>query len=208
MTDRYTLVAEARLQQEIKRSRFLAQAAPVGDADAALAFIRRVSASDATHNCWAWRIGNEYRFNDDGEPGGSAGRPILAAIDGQQLDQVAVVVTRWFGGTKLGVGGLVRAYGGCTAECLRTAPRRALVDLADVEVDIEFALLASLHARLDEFAAIKVDEAFGEDGAMIGLRLPADRVAALGTWIQDLSRGRAQVRPRVAGSVESTRANP
>ncbi len=70
---------------------------------------------------------SEYRSNDDGEPGGTAGRPILAAIDGQGFDRVAVVVTRWYGGIKLGAGGLVRAYGGAAAECLRAAPRRPLV---------------------------------------------------------------------------------
>jgi len=119
-----TLASRWQLQQEIRKSRFLAQAAPVDDDAAADTFIAEVSDRGATHNCWAWRLGNRYRFNDDGEPGGSAGRPILAAIDGQGLDHVVVVVTRWFGGIKLGVGGLVRAYGGCAAECLRTAPRR------------------------------------------------------------------------------------
>src|SRR3546814_18000784 len=83
------------------------------------------SVPDATHNCWAWRIGDDYRSNDDGEPAGTAGRPILAAIDGQGMDRVVVVVTRWFGGIKLGAGGLVRAYGGTAAECLRRAVGRA-----------------------------------------------------------------------------------
>lgn len=108
-----TLAGEARLSQDVRKSRFLAIAEPVDAADAAMAFFARASTADATHNCWAYKIGANYRFNDDGEPGGSAGRPILAAIEGQGLDHVAVVVTRWFGGIKLGVGGLVRAYGGC-----------------------------------------------------------------------------------------------
>src|SRR3546814_3379804 len=77
---------------------------PVEDADAALQALAEVSVPDATHNCWAWRIGDDYRSNDDGEPAGTAGRPILAAIDGQGMDRVVVVVTRWFGGLKLGAG--------------------------------------------------------------------------------------------------------
>ena len=122
-----TLATRASHSIDVKHSRFLAQAAPVDSPDAALAFFAEVGDPAATHNCWAYRIGSEYRFNDDGEPGGTAGRPILAAIEGQGLDRVAVVVTRWYGGIKLGAGGLVRAYGGAAAECLRTAARQPLV---------------------------------------------------------------------------------
>ncbi|PYD46715.1 IMPACT family protein, partial [Novacetimonas pomaceti] len=92
------------LEREIRKSLFLAQAAPVSSADAALAFIAEVSDPDATHNCWAYRIGQSYRSDDDGEPGGTAGRPILQVIEGQGFDRTVVVVTRWFGGIKLGAG--------------------------------------------------------------------------------------------------------
>src|SRR6185312_16161271 len=145
-----TLVQRCRHQQEIRKSRFLAIAAPVSSAEQALAFLREAADPAATHNCWAWRIGDGYRFNDDGEPGGTAGRPILQAIDGQQMDGVAVVVTRWYGGIKLGAGGLVRAYGGTAAECLRQAERIALVAMTRLGVRCEFAELALLKARLKE----------------------------------------------------------
>ncbi|CAI5514311.1 unnamed protein product, partial [Closterium sp. Naga37s-1] len=75
----------------------------------------------ASHNCWAYKISPAYRFNDDGEPGGTAGRPILAAIEGAGVDGVMVMVTRYYGGVKLGTGGLVRAYGGAAAGALREA---------------------------------------------------------------------------------------
>lgn len=75
-------------------------------------FLQAVQDLQATHNCWAYKVGAQYRFSDDGEPAGTAGRPILSAIEAQHLDRVMVVVTRYFGGIKLGVGGLVRAYGG------------------------------------------------------------------------------------------------
>lgn len=194
MSSPLTLAGEARLRQEIRKSRFLAQAAPVGDAEAALAFVARVSERAATHNCWAFKIGANYRFNDDGEPGGSAGRPILAAIEGQGLDHVAVVVTRWFGGVKLGVGGLVRAYGGCAAECLRVADKRALVEQTQVSVQCDYATAAALHARLREFDAHKRAERAAADGVELELELPRERVAALGALLRDLSRGRAIVR--------------
>src|SRR5690606_35762264 len=122
-----TLAAPASHELEIKHSRFIAHAAPIGNATDALTFVDAVSVADATHNCWAYRHGNEYRSSDDGEPSGTAGRPILAAIDGQGYDRVVVVVTRWYGGIKLGAGGLVRAYGGTAAECLRLAQRNPLI---------------------------------------------------------------------------------
>lgn len=89
-----TLAGPTSFLLEVKHSRFLVNAAPVDTPDEALGFVARVGDAAATHNCWAYRIGSEYRFNDDGEPAGTAGRPILAAIDGQGLDRVVAVVTR------------------------------------------------------------------------------------------------------------------
>lgn len=111
-----TLKGETRARTKVLGSIFLAEAAPVQTAAGAEEFIRRVRVElfDATHHCSAWRLGpgpDRYRLHDDGEPAGTAGRPILAAIDRAGLADVVVVVTRWFGGTKLGVGGLARAYG-------------------------------------------------------------------------------------------------
>jgi uncharacterized YigZ family protein len=193
-TMRSTLVAPARLAQEVRKSRFVANAANVSTPQAALALINEGADRSATHNCWAYRIGLDYRFNDDGEPGGTAGKPILQAIDGQGFDQVAVVVTRWFGGIKLGAGGLMRAYGGCAAECLRAAARREMIQMSRVEFALNFAAIPVLHSRLAEFAAEKVGETFSGDGAILRLRLPTDRVDALSILLADLSRGRASVR--------------
>ena len=189
----FTLASEAKLSQDIRKSRFLAQAAPVDTPDAALAFIARVSERDATHNCWAYRIGTQYRFNDDGEPAGTAGKPILQAIDGQALDRVAVVVTRWFGGIKLGAGGLVRAYGGCAAECLRLAEKRPLIARVGVFVHCDFAAASALHARLADYDAEKRGERFDEDGAVIEIELPQAEVDALKAFVRDLTRGRGRI---------------
>jgi putative IMPACT (imprinted ancient) family translation regulator len=166
----------------------------IGVAVAPADITARARAPDATHNCWAWRIGERYRFNDDGEPGGSAGRPILAAIDGQGLDAVAVVVTRWFGGIKLGAGGLARAYGGCAAECLRRASRRELIDMSEVEFALGFAELPLLQSRLAALGAARLGEDFSESGATLRLRLPSDRIGQLRALVADLSRGRSAVR--------------
>ncbi|KZC37527.1 MULTISPECIES: IMPACT family protein [Rhodanobacter] len=189
-----TLAQPCRYQQEVKKSRFLAQAAPVESAEQALAFLREVGDPTATHNCWAYRIGQDYRFNDDGEPGGTAGRPILQAIEGQQMDRVAVVVTRWFGGIKLGAGGLVRAYGGTAAECLRRAERVPIVAMARLGLRCDFAALALVKARLKDLQAEVEHEAFDADGVELQLRLPDSHVAEAQLRINDISRGRSSVK--------------
>lgn len=195
MADRETLAAAAEFNQEIRKSRFLAQVAPVADIAAAMDFIERHNIADASHNCWAYRIGNDYRFNDDGEPGGTAGRPILAAIEGQGLDGVAVVVSRWFGGIKLGAGGLMRAYGGCAAECLRNAPRMILLDLIELHVHCEFSALPILLAHLGDHEASADDPDFDAEGAILHIHLPEARRDGFETYLADLTRGRATVGP-------------
>lgn len=189
-----TLAAPLRHEQLVKHSRFLVQAGPVASADDAMAFIAAVSDADATHNCWAWRVGEAFRSSDDGEPGGSAGRPILAAIDGAGFDQVAVVVTRWFGGIKLGVGGLVRAYGGSTASALRQAPRVPLVAMAGLEIGCGFDDLGHVHAALLAFAAHKDAETFDAAGAVPQVQLPVDRRQALEDALREATRGRVRCR--------------
>ena len=186
-----TLAAPARFVLETKKSRFLAQAIPVESAEQALAWLHEIADPDATHNCWAYRIGTAYRFSDDAEPGGTAGRPILAAIDNQGFDRVMAVVTRWYGGINLGAGGLARAYGGSTAECLRTAPRRPLLEMTEAELRCDFALANSVHSLLQDFAAEKLGEGFDEQGLRLRLRLPASMFAGLAQRLRDLSRGAA-----------------
>lgn len=188
-----TLASPVRHSQEIKHSRFTAHAAPIDDAADALSFVAAVSVADATHNCWAYRHGVEYRSSDDGEPAGTAGRPILAAIDGQGLDHVVVVVTRWYGGVKLGAGGLVRAYGGTAAECLRLAPRLPLTEMTHLRLRCGFEDLGSVHLVLAQHQAVKEHEDFDAEGALIAVCLPCDRRDALKNQLQDATRDRVQI---------------
>lgn len=193
MSATHTLARACAHAEDIRKSRFAAQAAPVDTPAAALAFVAAVSDAAATHNCWAYRIGQEYRFNDDGEPGGTAGRPILQAIDGQQIDRVVVVVTRWFGGIKLGTGGLVRAYGGCAAECLRLAERTPIIERVELRVRCDFAALPVLQARLADLDAETRDTRFEADGVELALGVPGDRIERLRDLVRDLTRGRGVV---------------
>jgi len=189
----FTLATPCELLEVISKSRFLAKAAPVSSADEAQAFIQAVSDPSATHNCWAWKIGNQYRFSDDGEPGGTAGRPMLTAIEGQDFDRVAVVVIRWFGGIKLGTGGLARAYGGTTAKCLQAGERTELVARSRCRCHCRFAELALLKARLADFEALLEGERFDAEGATLDIALPAASLQPLERLLADISRGRSQL---------------
>ena len=127
MTDEFrTIAGESTAATKVEGSRFLALAAPVESkiqAEERLAMVSRQH-HDAAHNCYAYRLGttgNQFRFRDDGEPSGTGGKPILASIDKLGLSNILVVVTRYFGGTKLGTGGLARAYSEAAEQALKEA---------------------------------------------------------------------------------------
>lgn len=190
----FTLPAVSTFSETIRKSRFLAVAGPISDEAEAKAFIAHHSHVDANHNCWAWRVGQVYRFNDDGEPGGTAGKPILQAIDGQGLDRVAVVVTRWFGGILLGSGGLIRAYGGTAAQCLRTAEKAPVIAMRTLEIECDFSSLAALKARVHAVPhAVIENETFTETGADITARVPSESIVTLQDTLISLMRGRGRV---------------
>ena len=191
----FTLQRIENHAQEIKKSRFLAVCGPVSSEQAAKDFIAEQSDLTASHNCWAFRIGQTYRFNDDGEPSGTAGKPILQAIDGQALDHIAVVVIRWFGGTLLGSGGLIRAYGGTAAICLRAAEKVEVIETIGATVDCDFSDLALIKARLLARPGLRIaGETFGADGAELTLVLPEADAEDVARMVADITSGRSIVR--------------
>ncbi|CAN7166791.1 YigZ family protein [Ensifer sp. ENS07] len=189
----FTLKRTETANQDVKKSRFLAFAAPITDEQAAKDFLAAHSDPTANHNCWAWRIGQAYRFSDDGEPSGTAGKPILAAIDGQELDRVAVVVTRWFGGILLGSGGLVRAYGGTAALCLRAAEKIEMIETVRATVALDFSDMALIKARLLARDVAIINESFTDKGPVLAVELRKDEAEAILAMVLDLSRGKAVV---------------
>jgi putative IMPACT (imprinted ancient) family translation regulator len=187
---------EHRAEVEVKRSRFLAWAWPVASPGAALLRLESRRDPSASHNCWAFRVGQAHRSSDDGEPGGTAGRPILAAIDGEGLNGVCVLVVRHFGGVKLGTGGLARAYAGAARAVLRAAPRRAVVPRAVLRLLAPYECLGAVYQAAESHAAVKLSEDFGGGGAGgVALRLAvrADGAAALAAALRDASAGRIEV---------------
>ena len=190
----YTLDRTEQFEQEIRKSRFRAVACSVESEAEAKARLAELSDLSANHNCWAWRLGRAYRFSDDGEPGGTAGKPILQAIDGQALDRTLVIVTRWFGGILLGSGGLVRAYGGTAAACLRAAEKTEYVERVALSVSLGFSDLALVKARLAAFAGFVLDdEAYHGAGARLSFRVPAEKAGEIGRLVVDLTSGRAEI---------------
>lgn len=189
----YTLESLFTYEEDIRKSRFLTLAGPAESPESALEFIATHSVPSATHNCWAYRIGDAYRFNDDGEPGGTAGRPMLQAIEGQQCDQVVVLVIRWFGGIKLGSGGLVRAYGGVTAQCLRLAPKLPIVHRSILECHCPFGDMALIRSKFGTFDVDVAAEEFDAHGVSWRLALPVDQAEPFSRLFIDLTRGQGRI---------------
>lgn len=189
--DMYTLTKQHILAKEIKKSRFIAAAVPVDSPEQALIKIESFGDPEANHNCWAYKIGDRYRFSDDGEPGGTAGRPILAAIEGQDLDWLVVIVTRFFGGIKLGAGGLVRAYGGTAAECLHAAEKIEIRKKVVVKVKASFEFIGSIYPLMDQFAAEKLGEEYLDTGIVLTLEIEEKLLGPFKTSLADATRGKA-----------------
>ena len=185
-----TLVGFSEFREEIRKSRFITFAAPIGSPADAHAFIDQYSDVNATHNCWAWKLGAQYRSSDDGEPGGTAGRPILAAIDAQDFDQVVVLVIRWYGGIQLGTGGLARAYGGGANKCLQQADRLPIVNRVPLDIECTFSELNAVKLRLAELNGIVENERFTAVGVELSMALGPEHIPTFQRQLSDLSRGR------------------
>jgi uncharacterized YigZ family protein len=199
MADSYRTIA-APLEHEpdkTKGSRHIANVFPVKnqqDIEAALQSVR-TRMPDASHHAYAWRLGrgeNDFRYSDDGEPSGSAGRPMLKHIDGHDLTDVLVVVSRYFGGTKLGTGGLVRAYGGAAQEAL---------DLAEIVEVVPHATIRIQHAYEDSGAIASVLNTFAlqptksDYGTQVDVEVSVPQVQAedFAQAIRDATAARARM---------------
>lgn len=191
-----TLKSPATFEEIIKKSRFIAHAARVTSQAESLDFFESVADPEATHNCWAWRINFQVRSSDDGEPSGTAGRPMLNVIERRDLENTMVVVTRYFGGIKLGVGGLVRAYSGTTAKCLDKAGVVELFPLAEYIIRAGFEWASSVHAVLDQVSAEKLEDSYDEEGMILKIRCRETDFGKLASGLRDASRGQVRILKR------------
>lgn len=191
MTERFGPAREGCGELEDRGSRFLAWVFPVRNEEEFLDRLEAVRAAHpkARHHCWAWRLGSEYRFQDDGEPGGTAGRPLLQALDAAGLDEAAVVCVRYFGGTLLGTGGLVRAYGGAAARAAQDAGRARIVVLQSVPLRLPFARLGLRDEIAALFPGAALEGEFDEQGWRGVVRLDSAQGDALQALLADRGLG-------------------
>lgn len=189
----FTLAQPVELMEEIKKSRFLTRAFPITSVSEAENIIETIRKEQATHHCFAWKFHQNYRFNDDGEPAGTAGKPILSALDGKDCDCVLIIVTRWFGGIKLGTGGLVRAYGGGAARVLQKAELTELVDWQNLTFHCPFNLLPIIENDIQNFHAQIENRNFDNLGCKLTIRLPKPHAQDFISWIRDQSAGKIAI---------------
>jgi uncharacterized YigZ family protein len=199
MDTRYPIpAATTRVTTTALNSRFIATAAHTGSVEEAKALIAAVRAElpDATHHCYAFLVGYGASvtagMSDDGEPAGTAGRPMLAVLRGADLGDVTVVVTRYFGGTLLGTGGLVRAYGDAVKAVLEALPRAERVELRDLIAYVSYAAYAAARRALEAEGAQIADEQFGAE-VRLAARIPADAAARAAAALAEATAGQARV---------------
>lgn len=201
MSDAYrTLTAPCEHEiEKIKGSRFVALATHAADPDAAERFVQTVRERfpDASHHCYAWRLARDdrSRTQDDGEPGGSAGAPILRQIDAQGLADVVVVVVRWFGGTRLGVGGLIRAYGGAAGELLRGAPVETTLRTRSLRVRFPYDVSGAVQSVLTAHGLEPAGSDYGAE-VRLDLEVPVAAADTVTRELRDRTAGAARIESR------------
>jgi len=195
-----------RVERLVERSRFVCTLAEASGAPQAQAVVRAVAASmpDAHHHCWAYVAGspgttNQVGSSDDGEPRGTAGRPMLVVLLHSGVGDIVAVVSRYFGGVKLGTGGLARAYGGAVQLGLETMPRAERVVRASCTIALAYAQLAAVQQLLPRFEATVVHQEFGL-AVRLDLSVPTGALAALRSALLDATRGEVQLSPGGDGS--------
>ncbi|MEZ4768111.1 MAG: YigZ family protein [Caldilineales bacterium] len=201
MTVRYPIpAARHRVEEEIDRSRFITTVAYTPTVEAARAFVdgMRVEFADASHNCWAYLVGppgstGQVGYSDDGEPHGTAGRPMFTVLEHSGLGDIAAVVTRYFGGRLLGRGGLVRAYGGGVKLALESLPLAEHRPTVDLSLVIEYGFLAQVQHLLPEFEAVIVEQEYAADVSLL-VRAPETRSDALQEALLQLTAGAVLIR--------------
>lgn len=186
------LASPCSAEHQVKKSVFVAIAEPLGSPDAAGQLLASHRDPDARHHCWAWRCNGDYRFSDDGEPAGTAGRPILQAVEGAGLERTLVIVRRYFGGIKLGAGGLVRAYSAATTACLANAQTRQLTPHVHLHLQAPFSCTQALFSALAGYAAS--DPVHSSQGISLTAWVAAAECDPLLANLRNITRGQIQAR--------------
>lgn len=190
----YTLPSPVEAQIDIRKSRFIGLLIPVEDRESALLQLQalREQHPGAAHVCWALLAGGQSGMSDDGEPSGTAGRPILEVLRHHELDGVLAVVVRYYGGIKLGAGGLVRAYTDAIALALKDATLIERVAQTEFTVEVNYADEARVRRWLEQRHYVLVSSAHGTT-VKLEIRLPQDELSVARKELQELTNGRYSV---------------
>lgn len=186
--------AESRVETRAGNSRFIATVASAFSVDEARAFIARIKVefADATHNVPAYVIGHGQatiaHCHDDGEPSGTAGRPMLAVLQGSGLGDVVVIVTRYFGGTKLGTGGLVRAYGDAAREVLAAVPKAEKVATVTAMAELPYTLLERGRLLVEAHGGVMLEESFAAE-ITLSARFRQEHYPGFAAALREVSHG-------------------
>jgi uncharacterized YigZ family protein len=195
----FQMKQQCRFDDRVKGSRFICTAKPVASENEAVAFIEEIKKEfhDATHNAFAWKAGigrsQRYRYSDDGEPSGTAGLPILKAIDARGISNVCIVVTRYFGGIKLGTGGLMRSYGKMATDLLRSAEieKKYFTEIITFNVSFDFVNVA--HNIINTFEAELKDSQYSENVTFV-VEVRASQASAFRNKLNDGTNGQVEFR--------------
>lgn len=198
--ERYPIPADVhRVEEEIKRSRFITTLAPAPTVDDARTFIDQMNEefADASHNCWAYVVGPpgstaEVGMSDAGEPHGTAGRPMLTVLLHSGVGDICAVVTRYFGGTLLGKGGLVKAYSGGVQLALESLPTLERVPSTELLVVFDYSTVTPFQRMVPDFEAEVLSEEYAAD-VTVRVKLPLEQVEPFTLAMQELTNGSALI---------------
>lgn len=187
-----------RTEIMVKNSRFIATASPASSVEGARTFIRRIKAefADASHNVSAFIIGygnsTISHCSDDGEPSGTAGRPILAVLEGSGISDIVIVISRYFGGIKLGRGGLVKAYGSAAKDVINNLPLAMKVPVHLAKIRLHYQWYERVHQLIERFKGVMIDEEFGVD-VLIVFKIEIKQFEDFQNALQQLSQAQLSV---------------
>ena len=191
-------VGHISIEQEIKHSRFIASISRAPDKQKANAFIERIRSTypDANHHCWAYVAGNPFDtlqigMSDDGEPQGTAGKPMLSILQHRKIGEIVVVVTRYFGGIKLGTGGLVRAYSNSVQMALQKLPLAEFVTLTTAQITLPFPFENRIRRLLEKMKVTITDVKY-KDQVVLFVEFPENMGMELEQQIRNQTQGQAQ----------------
>ncbi len=191
-----TLAGLINFKEEIKGSRFIAYVDRAESVEVAMGMLESIQKEhpNATHYCWAYHIADQYRFSDDGEPSGTAGRPILEVINHQGLDRVMAIVVRYFGGTKLGVGGLARAYSGTLAKAFNKASLIEVKPCVNLTLLIPFRAVDTVYRLLKDLNVHIAKTEYSEVGVQLNITTVLSEEETLIKNLTEATRGEVKIR--------------